>query len=371
MPAPIRPNVLAMTPYSPGKPIDEVKRELGLTEVIKLASNENPLGPSPRAIAAVQAAAAQMHLYPDASAHDLIAAISAATGIPAPQILPTNGSDEAIHILGQLFLSGPEDQIIVGEPSFVRYDASAELAASQVIEVPLDDTWTHDLDAMLCAVTSHTRLVFLANPNNPTGTTVPHTHVLKLLEALPPTATLVLDEAYLEYAQGDPGFPRGVELLLAGHPIILLRTFSKAYGLAGLRLGYMAASPEVIDAANRAREPFNVNSLVQAAAIAALADTDHLNESIAVNESGLTRIHQAAEQLGLQTLPSRANFACIKVGDGRAVFTNLLHKGIIVRPGDVVGMPEFIRVSVGTPEEVTRFLEALPAALPTPNPVTP
>ena len=359
----LRPNVLRMRPYVPGRPIDEVKRELGLTDVVKLASNENPLGPSPLAQKAVADAARNMHLYPDAAAHDLRHGLAQHLGVEPNMLAFGNGSDELIHLLGLVFLGQPQDNVVVGDPSFVRYDAAAQLSDVRLTKVAVDEHWRLNLDAMAEACDAHTRLVFVANPNNPTGTLVDHTSVTRLLDRMPPGAALVLDEAYREYAADVPGYPDGLSLIAEGRPVVVMRTFSKAYGLAGLRLGYLVAAPELIDALERAREPFNVNSLAQVAALAALQDNDHLQRSKDVNKEGLARISAAAAGLGLEVLPSYANFACVKVGDAKAVYEALLRQGVIVRPGTGVGMPEFIRVSIGTPAEVSRFLEALPIAL--------
>jgi histidinol-phosphate aminotransferase len=357
----LRPNVLRMRPYSPGKPIDEVKRELGLTEVVKLASNENPFGPSPRAIEAAQRAALTMNLYPDAAAHDLRAALADHLGLPPVQIAIGNGSDELIHLLGLVFLAGPEDAMIVGDPSFVRYDAAAQMADAQLVKVPLDAELRHDVAAMADAVTPATRLVWIANPNNPTGTIVRHDTVDRLIDRLPEGAALVLDEAYYEYL--DPAelatYPGALDYVQAGAPVIGLRTFSKAYGMAGLRLGYCFAAPEVIDAIERAREPFNANSLAQAAAIAALADQDHLRATVTKNREGLDRLREVFLAAGARPVESHANFILADLGrPARPVFEALLARGVIVRPGDVLGLPTCLRVSVGTPDEVQRFAEA-------------
>lgn len=352
----IRPNVLQMQPYSPGKPIEEVNRELGLDDVVKLASNENPWGPSPKAAEAVQRAALRMHLYPDASAFELKRAIAAKFGVKPEEVLLGNGSDELIHLLGLVFLSGPADKVVVGYPSFVRYDAAAHLADSRLVRVPLDDQWRHDLPAMAAAVDDQTRLVFVANPNNPTGTIVRRGAFDRFLEALPPNVPVVLDEAYWEFAQDEPEVPCSIHYLRAGKPVIGLRTFSKAYGLAGVRVGYGFAPEEVVDAIDRAREPFNVNSLAQTAALAALDDAEHLERVVKANREGLSRITDAVRALGCTPVESFANFICIDVGrPAQDVFQSLLLKGVIVRSG---GWGNSIRVSIGTPQEVDRFLQA-------------
>ncbi len=364
MNSPVRPNVLGMSPYSPGKPIDEVKRELGLTEVVKLASNENPLGPSPKAIEAVQKAAATMNIYPDASGHNLIQAISARFDIPANQIILGNGSDELIHMLGLVLIDSTEDEVIVGDPSFVRYDAAAQLAPCKLIKVPLDSEDKHDIPAMISAITQNTRIVFIANPNNPTGTVVTKQEIDKLLIALPEQAVLILDEAYYEFASHLSDFPSSTDYVRAGRRVIGLRTFSKTYGLAGIRLGFGFASPEVIDGINRAREPFNVNALAQAAGIAALSDENHLQRTIENNREGVRVISEAFRRVGAQPRETFANFVFADLGQpAKPVFEALLKKGVIVRSGHVLGKPNALRVSVGTAEENAKFVEAFESVM--------
>lgn len=354
----LRANVLRMTPYTPGKPIDEVKRELGLTEVVKLASNENPLGPSPKAIEAVAKAAKAMHLYPDAGGYDLKVAISATFGVGMDQVMIGNGSDELIHLLGLVFLESG-DNVVIGAPSFVRYDAAAELSAVELRRVSLDGSWRHDLGAMAAACDSQTKLVFVANPHNPTGTVLTHSEVVAFLDTLPSETVAILDEAYFEYSEGFEDRLDAVSLLLEGRSVVVLRTFSKAYGLAGIRVGFGMAPAPIVDAVNRAREPFNVNSLAQAAGIAALGDSDHLSESVRVNLDGIERVESAMREWGFETVPSRANFICVNVRrDGGEVFQALLREGVIVRSGVPLGMPEFIRVSIGTAAEMDAFLTA-------------
>lgn len=366
--APIRPNVLRMEPYSPGKPISEVKRELGLERVVKLASNENPLGPSPMAVEAVRRAAAQMHLYPDAAAFDLRQAIASRFAIPENLIFLGNGSDELIHMLGLLFLGEPGDQMMVGDPSFVRYDAAALLAPAELIKVPLDAGYRHDLTAMARLATEQTKLIFIANPNNPTGTIVRRGDFDKFLDDLPPNATVVLDEAYFEFAAHVSEYPVSLDYVQAARPVIGLRTFSKTYGLAGIRIGYGFASTEVVDAFNRAREPFNVNSLAQAAADAALQDTAHIEATVANNRRGLDRISSVLSDLGATPCESYANFVFADLHrPAQPVFRALLERGVIVRSGEVFGTPTCIRVSVGTDEEVTAFVEAIRAILKEPT----
>jgi histidinol-phosphate aminotransferase len=349
-----------MRPYSPGKPIDEVKRELGLTEVVKLASNENPLGPSPMAIEAVRKAAAEMHIYPDASGFAVKEALSGHFGCPSNQILLGNGSDELIRYLGDILLSGSDTELIMGDPSFVRYESAAELAGAGLVKVPLTRDLRHDVDAMADAFSPRTRLVYIANPNNPTGTVVTRAEVDRLLARLPSGAVLVLDEAYYEFGAHLGEYPDSLNYVKAGAPVVGLRTFSKAYGLAGIRLGYGFASREIADAIDRAREPFNVNSLAQAAAIAALGDPEHVRKTVAENGRGLAAIAAACDQLGYLTIPSYANFVLIDLGrPAEPVFQALLREGVIVRSGHVLGLPTYLRVSVGSAAEVATFITAL------------
>jgi histidinol-phosphate aminotransferase len=353
-----------MEPYSPGKPISEVQRELGLGRVVKLASNENPLGPSPAAIAAVRAAAEEMHLYPDASAYALRKAISERFNMPMETIFVGNGSDELIHMLGLLFLDSPNDEMIVGDPSFVRYDAAAQLAPAKLIKVPLDANYRHDLPAMARAASEHTKLIFIANPNNPTGTIVRRGDLDRFLADLPSQATVVLDEAYFEFASEDPEYPVSIDYVRAGKPVIGLRTFSKTYGLAGIRIGYGFASAEIFDAFNRAREPFNANALAQAAAIAALGDVDHITATVENNRRGMARMVDALTRLGPTPCESHGNFVFVDLHrPAQPVFRALLERGVIVRSGEVFGTPTCIRVSVGTDDEVEAFVEAIEAVL--------
>ncbi len=349
-----------MEPYTPGKPISEVQRELGLDRVVKLASNENPLGPSPKAVAAVKAAAESMNLYPDGAAYELKVALADHFGMPESTVMIGNGSDELIHLLGLVYLDGPNDEMIVGDPSFVRYDAAAYLAPSKLIKVPLDAEYRHDLDAMAAAVTEHTKLLFIANPNNPTGTIVQQERLVAFLKGLRKHVTVVLDEAYFEFAAALPEFPVSTDLIRDGYNVIGLRTFSKTYGLAGIRVGYGFAAPDVIDAINRAREPFNVNSLAQVAAIAALQDEAHIERTIEINQRGLVRIADALAAVGATPYPSHANFVFADLHRPAApIFQALLRKGVIIRAGDMFGTPSCVRISVGTDEEVTFFIEKL------------
>lgn len=361
---PIRPNVLLMQPYSPGKPIDDVKRELGLERVVKLASNENPLGPSPKAVAAVQKAAEKMHIYPDGAAHDLKAALSKHLDLPVANLMVGNGSDELIHMIGLILLGTDDDEMIMGDPSFSRYDPTAQIGPARMVKVPLDADYRHDLPAMAKAVTDRTKLIWIANPNNPTGTIVRKAEFDKFLADLPNHVVVALDEAYFEFAAHATDFPNSRDYVVAGKNVIGLRTFSKAYGLAGIRVGYGFGPEAIIDAINRVREPFNVNCLAQLAGIAALEDHEHVRKTVENNRRGISILAGAFEKAGAKPCESFANYVYADLGrPARPVFQALLERGIITRPGDVLGDPNCLRVSVGTEEEMKIFVEALETVL--------
>ncbi|MFQ3588153.1 MAG: histidinol-phosphate transaminase [Fimbriimonadaceae bacterium] len=365
MPLPIRENVLAMTPYSPGKPIEEVKRELGLERVIKLASNENPLGPSPKAVAAVRAAADAIHLYPDGSAHDLRLAIGRKFGFPPEQILLGNGGDEILRMLGWVLIDSPEDEVLTADPSFIVYGDTAKIAPCRWVKVPVDAGYGIDLTAMAGRLGERTRIVFLANPNNPTGTVLKKSDFDAFLRDVPDTALVVLDEAYYEFAADLPDFPHAIDYVRAGVPnVVCLRTFSKAYGLAGVRCGYGFAPAELVDAVHRARQPFHVNSLAQAAAIAALEDDEHVARTVANNTRGLDRLAEIVREVGGTPIPGRANFLLADFGrPAGPLFRALLERGVIVRSGEPLGAPTCLRISVGTDEETELFGKAIREAL--------
>jgi len=353
-----------MEPYSPGKPIDDVKRELGLERVVKLASNENPYGPSPKAVEAVKLAAEKMHIYPDGAARELSLALSKKLALPIENLIMGNGSDELIHLIGLVFLETDQDELVVGDPSFSRYDAAAQIGPSRLVKVPLDSNYVHDLPAMSRAVTKNTKLIFIANPNNPTGTIVRKAEFDRFLDDVPAHIPVVLDEAYFEFAQGAADFPNARDYVLAGRNVIGLRTFSKAYGLAGIRLGYGFGPAEVIDAINRVREPFNANCLAQVAGIAALDDDVYVQMTVENNRRGLELLADAFREVGAKPLESFANFMYADLGKpAKPVFQALLEQGIITRSGDALGNPTCLRVSVGTEEEMQIFVKALKTVL--------
>ena len=345
--------------FEPGKPIGEVQRELGLADVVKLASNENPLGPSPRAVEAALAAVAGVNRYPDPQATELRRALGAHLGVPVSHVLAGNGSVEIIDLLARAFL-GPGDNAVISEHAFVRFRQVVAAHNHGARLVPMRD-FTHDLPAMARALDARTRLVFVANPNNPTGTWNRRAELEALVGALPKGCLLVLDEAYFEYAE-HPDYPNGIELVLRGAPVIVTRTFSKVYGLGGLRAGYAVAAPEVLDAVLTIREAFGTNSVAQAAAAAALSDHEHVRRSVELNRAEKARVARELERRGYAVLPSLTNFVTYDTrANGREVFRQLLARGVIVRPLDPYDMGSFLRVSIGTPEENTAFLAAIDA----------
>lgn len=353
-----QPHILKIKPYQPGKPIEEVAREIGVDEVetiSKLASNENPLGPSPLALAAIRKALPRLNLYPDGSGYYLKRALSGKLGLPPEQIILGNGSNEIIELIMHVFV-GPGHNIIYAHPSFLVYRLMANIFGIRGIEVPLK-YFTHDLKAMARAVNAETQLVFIANPNNPTGTAVLHQEIEEFLEDLPPRVITVLDEAYYEYLPDSLKFDS--LSFVNKKKAIVLRTFSKAYGLAGLRIGYGVASRDCIEVLNRVRQPFNTNSLAQAGALAALDDDKHVRHTLEVNKKGLEQLNRGFQNLDLDYIPSFANFILVKVGPGQEIFQQLMKRGIIVRPMDFYGLPEYLRITVGLPEENQRFLMEL------------
>jgi histidinol-phosphate aminotransferase len=357
------PSVLAQPVYEPGKPIEDVARELGLDPagIIKIASNENPAGPSPLAVEAARRALGQAQLYPDGGCVALRAKLAARWSLDPAQFVVGNGSNELLELAGRVFLR-PGDEVVMGAPAFAVYKLVALLFGAKPVEVPLAGH-AHDLGAMLRAVTPRTRLVYLASPNNPTGAINGAAEILAFARALPPHAVLVFDEAYAEFVEANGDAPDIRPLIAEGRHVIGLRTFSKLYGLAALRIGYGYASAEFAALLNRVRQPFNVNAIAQAAAIAALDDRAFATRCIAENAAGIAQLEAGFRRLGLEYAPSRANFVLVKVGDGAAVFEALQRRGIIVRPLRGYALPEWIRVTVGLPAQNDRLLAEL-AALP-------
>jgi histidinol-phosphate aminotransferase len=347
--------IRTLIPYEPGKPIEEVERQYGIAHSIKLASNENPLGPSPRAIAAIRSKLDQLHLYPDGDCFYLKQGLAKKLGVSPESLIFGNGSNEIIELAVRTFLR-PGDEAVMARQAFVVYQLVIQAVGGRSTAVALKD-FTHDLAAIAGAITPQTRIVFLANPNNPTGTIYRRKEWEKFLAKVSRDVLLIVDEAYFEYVQ-DPGYPDS----LGYHndrAILTLRTFSKLYGLAGLRIGYGVAPRELIGLMQRVRQPFNVNAAAQWGALAALDDADHVRRSLEVNRQGLEYLAGEFTRLGLEYVPSQANFILLRVGKGQQVFEQLLRQGVIVRPMGGYQFPEHVRITVGTMEENRKLIDAL------------
>jgi histidinol-phosphate aminotransferase len=360
------PGVAGLKPYNPGKPIEELEREYGIARAVKLASNENPLGPGTLALRAIRAALGSLHRYPDGSGYALkkvlAAHLSIGTGAITPdQITLGNGSNEILELAARTFVT-PADEVVFSEHAFAVYPIVTQAVGARAIVTPAR-SYGHDLDAMRRAVTERTRLCFIANPNNPTGTWVGSDALASFLTNLPKHVLVLIDEAYYEYVD-EPGYPNGVAWIERFPNLIVTRTFSKIHGLAGLRLGYAVSHPEVAGLFNRVRQPFNVNSLALAAAEAALEDEGHVARSRRINQAGLRQLTGTCEALGLSYIPSIANFLCIALPRPCSdVYAALLREGIITRPIAGYGLPEHLRVTVGTEAENARFAAALTRVL--------
>jgi histidinol-phosphate aminotransferase len=353
MPLTVHPNIASLSPYVPGKPIEELERELGITRAIKLASNENPCGPSPKGVAVLGEIGPMLHRYPDGGGRRLRVALAERWKLTPDHVILGNGSDEIIGLLIRAVMA-PGDEAVMADHTFVIYKTEVTTAHGVPIEVPLK-AWRHDLAAMAEAVTPRTRLLFVCNPNNPTGTMVTAAEVERLMTRLPEHVVVVFDEAYYEYVRSRE-FPDSLAYVKQNRHAVVLRTFSKIYGLAGLRIGYGLSTPEIVGYLNRVRPPFNANSVAQRAALAALGDEEHLARSRSVTESGLAVLQAGLRNLGFDPVPSEANFVYFDVGrDGKQVFERLLREGIIIR--HIEG--HMLRVTVGLPEENQRFLQAL------------
>lgn len=347
----------ALQPYQPGKPIEELEREYGVRNAIKLASNENPLGPSPKALAAAQGALADNARYPDGAGTLLKAALARHLGVRPVQVTLGNGSNDILELAARTFVNAG-DEVIFSQHAFAVYPIVTQAVGGVAMVTPARD-WGHDLDAIAGTVTARTKLIFIANPNNPTGTWFDTRALTAFLDAVPTRVIVVLDEAYFEYV-GEADYPNGVSLLARYPNLVVTRTFSKIYGLAGLRLGYGVSSEIIADLFNRVRQPFNVNSLAQAAGVAALGDAAHLARSREVNDAGLRELTQTFTDMGLTYIPSVGNFISVHVGGNAAqVYDALLREGVIVRPVANYGMSEYLRVTVGLPAENARFMAAL------------
>ena len=358
-------HILGIAPYEPGKPIEELERELGIHDAIKLASNENPLPPSDRVQKAIVTALAVLNRYPDGSAFYLRQALAKKHGVSQEQVILGNGSNELIELLVRAFLR-PGDEAVVPHPSFVVYPMIVQAAGGVRVMVMLKD-YRLDLEAMARAITPLTKLVFIANPNNPTATIVTADEVEHFMARVPERTIVVFDEAYIEFAMG-PDFPETLSFVKQGRKVIVLRTFSKAASLAGLRVGYGLADADAVSLMNRIRQPFNVNALAQAAARAALDDEAHTLECVRMIEAGRHFLYDEFKALGLQYVPSRANFILVDAGRSAAdIYQRLLKEGVIVRPMTPFGMETALRVTVGTPEENRKLVKAVRAVLGKPS----
>ncbi|PKM30320.1 MAG: histidinol-phosphate transaminase [Gammaproteobacteria bacterium HGW-Gammaproteobacteria-11] len=354
-----QPGVQKLSPYVPGKPVEELAREFGLRpqDIVKLASNENPLGPSPRVIEAIKAALAEMTRYPDGNGFALKSALSERLGVSPAMITLGNGSNDILELITRAFV-GPQHEVVFSQHAFAVYPIVTQAVGARAVVVPARD-WGHDLEAMAAAITPATRLVFIANPNNPTGTWIDAAALEAFLARVPEQVIVVLDEAYTEYVENGE-VPNGMDYLARYPNLLVSRTFSKAYGLAALRVGYAVCQPAIADAMNRVRQPFNVNSLALAAAVATLADADYLAASCKVNREGMAQLEAGFAALGLSWIPSRGNFIAVDLGrEASGIYQALLRQGVIVRPVGNYEMPNHLRVSIGLAQENQRFLDVL------------
>lgn len=354
--------VLQISPYQPGKPIEELERERGIVDAIKLASNENPRGPSENVRTAIQRAANELSRYPDGSAYRLRGKVAERLGVEPNQLTFGNGSDEVLKIAGRVALS-PGDKGLVDERCFVVYPITILGCNAESVRVP-SDGWEHDLLAFADSIDDATKIIYLANPNNPTGTWFTETAFCEFMSKVPDRVWVVLDEAYHEYARVNEGYPDGVELVSEFPNLVVTRTFSKIYGMAALRVGYSVSSVEFAELMNRVRQPFNVNSIALAAAEAALDDDEYVVESLKLNRDGMKSVTEGLEQLGLSYIPSIGNFVSFEVKtDALELYDALLNRGVVVRPIANYNMPNHLRVTIGLPEENERFLQTLDAVL--------
>jgi len=356
------PGLKGLQPYQPGKPIEELEREYGITNIIKLASNENPLGPSPLALEAIKQEFGELARYPDGNGFLLKQAIAKKMGVAQSHITLGNGSNDILELVTRAFATS-DNEVIFSQHAFAVYPIVTQAVNAKAVVTPAKD-WGHDLDAMADAVTDRTRLVFIANPNNPTGTYLPGERLKAFIAGMPRHVIVVVDEAYFEYAN-DPrmqaeGYPDASKWLSEFPNLIVTRTFSKAYGLAALRVGYSLSDPGIADLLNRVRQPFNVNHLAIVAATAAINDAQHLDKGIHLNAVGMQQLIEGFDTLGLEFIPSVGNFVCVNVGNEAAnVYDALLREGVIVRPVANYEMPRYLRVTIGLPQENERFLQAL------------
>lgn len=349
-------HILKLTAYEPGKPVEELARDLGLKEeeIIKLASNENPLGPSPKALEAMRRTLERSHFYPDGGGYELRGAIAERLGMTRENIILGNGSNEIIEFIGHAFLR-PGDEVVVARHSFAVYKLMAQLFGADTVEVP-DPKYTADLDAMLAAITPKTRAVFIANPNNPTGTMVGQEAIDRFMAKVPDHVLVIFDEAYHEFLDEAPDV---LPYVRQQRNVVVMRTFSKIMGLANLRIGYGITSPELAAVLQRTRQPFNANGIAQAGALAGLLDEEHMRRTRELTHEGRRYLEQEFASMGLNYVPSVANFVLVKVGDGKKIFEAMLRKGIILRAMGSYGLPEWIRISIGTMDQNRRCIAEL------------
>lgn len=354
--------LLKITPYEGGKPIEELQRQLGLKNVIKLASNENPLGPSPKVIETICNAANKINLYPDGNAYYLTQKLANFLGISEKNLIFGNGSDEIIELLYKAFATSKNDEILYCYPTFIEYRIIGMDFNKKIVEIPLKD-YTYDIDNLINHINENTRIIFLNTPNNPTGTLTTHDDILKIINKASKDTLIVIDEAYYEYAKPSSAYKELIDLYKQEN-VIILRTFSKAYALAGLRVGYGIANEYIITTLNRVRPPFNVNLIAQEAAIAALDDKDHLQKSIQTNEEGKKFLYEQFEQLNLFYVPTYANFILFSTPkDAQSVYESLLKEGVIIRSMKPYGYDNFLRVTIGSQRENEIFIEKLKKVL--------
>lgn len=354
------PQLREITVYQPGKPIEETARELGLDpdSIVKLASNENPLGPSPKAMEAMRAALEKGHLYPDGGGFSLCRAIATKLGLAPENIILGNGSNEVLEFLGHAFIN-PGDDVVTSQYAFIVYKLIATSFGARTIEV-LSPDYQQDLEGIVAAITPKTRLIFIPNPNNPTGTLLSQQAIDEFMARITENVIVVFDEAYFEFLDDPPDTLRFVR---EGRNIVVLRTFSKIHGLAGLRIGYALAAADLVQVLHKTRQPFNVNSIGQVGALAALEDDEHLRETKRLIDEGRAYLHEQFAKMKIPFIPGTANFVMVKVGDGHAVFDKLLKQGVIVRPLHGYNLPEWVRISVGTMEENEKLIAAIKKAM--------
>ncbi len=351
----IRKCIESLQPYNAGKPIEELEREMGIKNIIKMASNENPLGPSPKAVEAIKMTAGEMNYYPDGSGFYLRQKLAEIHKVEPDEIMVGNGSDEIVGLITQMIIE-PGDEVIISELAFVRYEMAVQFMGGKSIVVPAKDRYAHDLPAMKKSITDKTKIIFICNPNNPTGTMISQKEMDEFMEGISDDILVVFDEAYYEFVTS-PEYAQSMVYFKDKRNVMILRTFSKIYGLAGLRVGYAITDKEWVSNLNRVRPPFNVNRIAQAAALASLDDKEHVEKSHQMNTQGKEYIYQELKEMGISYTETQGNFILIDTGkDGREVYQKLLEQGVIIRPMGMYKLPQHIRVTIGTMEENIRFI---------------